>query len=316
MEVASPAGIPVAPLSQPADGHITIPPNDIEMVDLYNPATLSYDAMWYAVNPSYDWLFCMAKYCALAGIITFCVAPLTTKNSPQKKQAPRLARKYPSSAPTRPFGFGESFTRRARASFATATMSMSVILHHPRRRFRVSFLFSQVCRSDVATDVRLDPARDIPPVLDGTLLEGCMQRTEYNLWVESMEYYDELNIAITVRRGTIQALYNIMASMDGKENGYVVFYFLNSQNMSMVREHRPWTSLYDSSEMPVVSGTGVLCPALRFLPSLGTFFAESAAAMVYSMKFAVNVVANPFAINEILINRSLPFLILASVISP
>jgi len=84
MEVASPAGIPVAPLPQPADGHITIPPNDIEMVDLYNPATLSYDAMWYAVNPSYDWLFCMAKYCAFAGIITFCVAPLTTKNSPQK----------------------------------------------------------------------------------------------------------------------------------------------------------------------------------------------------------------------------------------
>jgi len=78
MEVASPVGIPVTPVAAvpsssnnaTAGGYITVPPNDIEMVDLYNPATLSYDAMWYAVNPSYDWLYCMSKYCAYAGAET------------------------------------------------------------------------------------------------------------------------------------------------------------------------------------------------------------------------------------------------------
>ena len=56
MEVASPVGIPVVPLTAaavPADlaasekaGYSTVPPTDIEMVDLYNPATLSTDALW------------------------------------------------------------------------------------------------------------------------------------------------------------------------------------------------------------------------------------------------------------------------------
>jgi hypothetical protein len=75
MEVASPAGVPLTPIAAvPKDtinseeaGKITLPPNSIEMVDLYNPAALSTDAMWYAVNPSYDWLSALAKYCASKG---------------------------------------------------------------------------------------------------------------------------------------------------------------------------------------------------------------------------------------------------------
>jgi len=54
MEVASPAGIPVMPLAQVPSmsqieelpGFISVPPNNIEITDLYNPATLSTDAMW------------------------------------------------------------------------------------------------------------------------------------------------------------------------------------------------------------------------------------------------------------------------------
>lgn len=42
-------------------GHITLPPNDIELVDVYNPATLTQDALWYAVNPSYDWLWALGR---------------------------------------------------------------------------------------------------------------------------------------------------------------------------------------------------------------------------------------------------------------
>ena len=158
----------------------------------------------------------------------------------------------------------------------------------------------------MATSVGLDPAWDIPPRLDGSILEDCMNFREFNLWVESMEYYDDLNIAITVRRGTIQALYNIMSGGKGSSAlGRAVIYFLNTQDMmNQVRESKPWTVQEDA--LPVVSGSGVLCPALRFLPSVGTFISESAVAVVYGLKYAVNLLANPFALNEILINRQVP----------
>ena len=36
---------------------------------------------------------------------------------------------------------------------------------------------------------------------------------EFNLWVEDMEYYDELNIAVSVRRGSIRSLHNLMQNV-------------------------------------------------------------------------------------------------------
>ena len=53
----------------------------------------------------------------------------------------------------------------------------------------------------------------------------------------------------------------------------------------------------------VISGSAVMCPALRFMPSIGTFIAQSAASVLYGMKFVVNFIANPFALNEILASR-------------
>ena len=62
-------GIPATPIAAVLSesvaseqrGHITLPPNDIELVDLTNPATLTQDALWYAVNPSYDWLSALGR---------------------------------------------------------------------------------------------------------------------------------------------------------------------------------------------------------------------------------------------------------------
>ena len=79
-----------------------------------------------------------------------------------------------------------------------------------------------------------------------------------------MEYYDELNIAVTVRRGTIAALYNIMSKQSSTSSsstssnnlGHIVFYFINSQNMSQVRERLPWTTPTQSNSPSVVVGAG------------------------------------------------------------
>ena len=75
MKVVSLVGIPVALLayviskssSTPPVGYIAVPPTDIEIVDVNNPATLTIGALWYAFNPSYDWLFSMAMYCVSKG---------------------------------------------------------------------------------------------------------------------------------------------------------------------------------------------------------------------------------------------------------
>jgi hypothetical protein len=71
--------------------------------------------------------------------------------------------------------------------------------------------------------------------------------------------------------------------------------------LRQVREHTPWTAEAPPS---AVVGSAVLCPALRFLPSVGSFIAESAAAGLYATEFMVNLLANPFAVQEILVNRA------------
>lgn len=155
-----------------------------------------------------------------------------------------------------------------------------------------------VCRDDVALGFPLDSARNIPAKLNEAA-QGCMDHTEYNLLVESVEYYDDLNLVVAVRRGTIQELTDLV---QGNPAGHMVFYFVSTQNRSTrVREAEPWTSTVPPA---VLSGSGVLCPALRFLPSLGTFFAKSAAAVFQGVRFVLNLLTNPFALLEIVRARS------------
>ena len=271
LEVASPVGIPVSPVptvlssSVVTEGDITVPPNDIEMVDLYNPAALAPDSMWYAVNPSYDWLYAFAKYCASQG--SEVEVQLSFQSSYQAIR-------------------GWKVFYKNSACFIRANDG------------------KHLCRSDVATSFDLDPTMNIPPGgITGSLLNSCIQRKEYNLFVESVEYYDEMNMVFAVRRGTIQALYNLMSKLRRSgELGHMVYYFVNTQNVTEVREAEPWTA---SSFPQVVAGQGVLCPALRFLPSLGTLFAQSSMSLVYGLRLIVNFIANPFALNELLASRAM-----------
>ena len=207
MEVASPVGIPVAPLATVISnggnlegGYIEVPPTDIEMVDIYNPATLTTDALWYAVNPSYDWLFSMAKYCASKG--------------------------------------QESETSISFLSSYAAIQIWKVYYQESACFIRAADN-AHICRSDVASGFSLDIKKNIPGVWS-QLLIGCETNTEYNLLVENMEYYDELNLVVSVRRGTIASLYYLMtaakstSSLNDVDLGYIVFYFVNIQNSSQV----------------------------------------------------------------------------------
>ena len=157
---------------------------------------------------------------------------------------------------------------------------------------------AHVCRDDVAIGFPLDPARNIPAKLNEAA-QGCMAFTEYNLLVESVEYYDDLNLVVAVRRGTIQDLTDLV---QGNPAGHMVFYFVSTQNLTLVRESEPWTSTVPPA---VLSGTGILCPALRFLPSLGTFFAKSTAAFFQGLRFLLNLLSNPFALLELVRARAL-----------
>ena len=216
----------------------------------------------YAVNPSYDWLYGMAQYCATQGA-----------------QA------------TLQFSFVSSYS----------AIRVWRVYYKNSACFINAFNLEHICRSDVATGFDLDPQWDIPPSLVGNLVQDCLTFKEFNLLVESMQYYDENNMVLSVRRGTLQALYNLMSGKREGDLGRIVFYFVNAQNVSQIRANEPWGQ---GSFPSVVSGSGVLCPALRFLPSLGTFVAQSAIAVLYSIKVGVNLLANPFALQELLVSRA------------
>ena len=75
VEANSPVGIPVtAPTRVPKyniemekRGEVFEPIGYVQSMVPYNPATLTPTALWYASNPSYDWIRSMAVYCASKG---------------------------------------------------------------------------------------------------------------------------------------------------------------------------------------------------------------------------------------------------------
>jgi len=75
VEANSPVGVPITvPTRVPKyniemekKGEIFEPIGYVQSTVPYNPATLTTTAMWYASNPSYDWIRSMAVYCASEG---------------------------------------------------------------------------------------------------------------------------------------------------------------------------------------------------------------------------------------------------------
>ena len=237
VEANSPVGIPVviARGSTPSQDKnyelprfIYPPPQYVQNRIPYNPATLSVEALWYATNPSYECLYSMINYCASKGT-------------------------------------------------NAVTQLMILSSYAPMRLWRVRYqdggcyISSQdgahVCADDVALAASIDPAKEISSMSSKSatdssqLLDSCTSGREFNLWVESLEDFDELNIVVGVRRGNMSDIASLLSEKGGEiTRGKTVFYFVNKSNVSMVQEYVPWR-LADGIENEIF---GLSCPALRF----------------------------------------------------
>jgi hypothetical protein len=276
VEVNSPVGIPVVPFSGPVPsksifferpGYIFPPPEYVQSRIPYNPATVSTEALWYAANPSYEWAYAMINYCASKGVIA-------------------------------------------------QTQIMMLSSYTPTRLWRIRyqdggcFISSQdgghVCAQDIATSSSIDPAKELSVMSSKSVSETtelydmCVSGEQFNLWVETLEDFDDINIVIGVRRGTMSDIATLL-SENGETRGKTVFYFIKKSDITQIRESIPWiheggpdTEIFDLS-----------CPALRFLPDFGAVVGHSFAAVFHLFKTPVNFMLNPFAILELLNARAL-----------
>ena len=98
----------------------------------------------------------------------------------------------------------------------------------------------------------------------GASLTSDCQRT-YNEGIEQLEYVNEVNIAITVKRTDVNASFE-----------QHVVYWLHPETMQLQRE--PWT-------ISTNIGVSVLCPEMQSLfPKVGSFFAETISAPIFLAK--------------------------------
>ena len=108
---------------------------------------------------------------------------------------------------------------------------------------------------------------------------------------ESMEAFDDLNVAVAVRRGTQADLGMLQRGMQA---GKTVYYFFNSSNITQTPQlGEPFT----------VASVGIMCPAFKVLPDLGAVLGHSIATVSNLVRMPVNLVLNPFAIVELLVSR-------------
>ena len=211
---APPAPVPSMLLSSAVAGAISVPPLDVDRKKWYNPATLTPGGlMWYAVNPNYEWASQFFMDCAntipttqLQLAIISNYAPISVWN----------------------------------VHYQLADLCIVQYDSHgvPHR----------TCTPNVAQGIALNPSKGIrflsntQGFLDPRM---CTDGSTFDLWVESIEHFDNLNVAVSVRRGSILAITNLYFGIDTgnvSDCGITVTYFINTQHkdMSMIREGSPW----------------------------------------------------------------------------
>ena len=267
MEVGLGVGVPVSTLATRAQqdqtelpaGTLWLPPAILQgsMQGMYNPATQTPDsALWYAVNPDYTSMECIARECSMTNDATGCLQ----------------------------ISVGSTYER------------MSVWRVHTGQDLCYTETLKsggskRICSPDVASFTFLDVDKDIFRITDPNgqteIMRTCFMGAEMNLYVESLEYFDDLNVLVAVRRGTIKDLHTRLW-VGGRDAGSTVFYFVNMGNMSLVQEGRPWT-------LP-----GLLPPQLRFLPRLGDVVGLGMEAALRLMQMPTNLLLNPFALFEVM----------------
>ena len=277
VEPASPMGIPLNPNPPPTPSMQTTAYTTRPEVDMpptyilpshrvpYNPGTVTRDALWYATNPSYDSLSALIDYCWTQGKRTQTQIALVSNYAPLRLQ---------------------------RILFASDSCFMDTA-------------GVTTCRDDTFAAAGLErtlPAISADAVLSSNVLyDLCASADPFNLYVEGLEFWDDANIAVAVRRGTMA---DLGAMLDGGAGGRTVYYFVQSSNLSQAREGVPWPNSPIATDMSAYIPSVVACPGLTTLPDVGGMFGHSMAALMHSMGTLTNLFFNPFAVIELLDARS------------
>jgi hypothetical protein len=272
IEPANPDGIPLSPdppatPSQQAPfalrSTIDLPPTNVQSGPIpFNPGTRSPNALWYATNPSYEWIYSFAQYCASKGTNVSMQVMLLSNYAPIRIQR---------------------------------------VLLSPGACYINALTGDQACREDLFLAQVME--RTLPALNSDTaaaeLYALCNGSLAFNLYVESLEYWDEANIVIAVRRGTVADLGTLIAEQAGGGasawlGGHTVYYYyrVSDANRTLAaREGVPWPN-------------GDCRASLSVMPDLGGMVGHSLAALCHGLGALTNLFFNPFAILELLEARA------------
>jgi len=303
MEPHAPQGVPViqtafvpsqqqTSVCQPV---IDMPPSYIQRISAfggkngnyipYNPGTLSPEALWYATNPSYDWAYALAQYCSSKGNIAETQVMMLSSYAPMRLQRLR----YQDSA-----------------CFVSASPNSNINNN-------------VICAPDLFTAAVLDASKAIPGISADTatqttqLYDLCASNTIFNLWIETLEYFDASNIAIGVRQGSMKDLGIMLTTtytlnMPEKGGGKTVYYFVNVNDVSQIRADIPWPTFVFEGSSSLPSNNNKIdfasCPALRLLPNVGAVLGLSLEAAARLLGVIINFIMNPFAFPELIEARA------------
>ena len=231
----------------------------------YNPASLARDALWYATNPSYEPLYAFSEYCWSAGKRVDTQVSILSNYAP-----PRLQRVLTS--PTACYD----------AAAVGGASGDGVVL----------------CRDDLFTAAVLE--RTLPPIAaksaatTALLYQLCASHDAFNLYVEAIEYWDDANMLVAVRRATMADLGELLTT--GVVGGRTVYYYAQSADVSQAREGVPWPSASSPSS---ATAELIATPPVN-VPDIGGAIGHSAAALARTLGAVANAVLNPFAVRELL----------------
>ena len=279
LESATPDGVPVSPNPPPTPSDqastarlptIDMPPLFVQSSLIpYNPGALARDALWYASNPSYAAFDAMLRYCASNGTDVALAIMFLSSYAPMRLQRVLTAQD---------------------SCFVNALLSNT-----------------QQCRDDLFTAQAFP---DTLPVLTDSqvtattvLYDLCVSGRQFNHYVEAIEYWDDANMAIAVRQGTVADL------ADGAGHGHTAYFFAQSADVTQIRADVPWptsalgtsASSFDSvlfSSNHTSSSSSIMAAAN--LPDIGGCVGHSLAATIRAVGVVVNAFFNPFAITELL----------------
>lgn len=116
----------------------------------------------------------------------------------------------------------------------------------------------------------------------GSFARACDE--VFNASVQSMEYLNEDNIAVTVQAAHVRSYDEKRGTFQWGQNTTSRTYWLNPATMRI----RPsiWETAVPSSS------SAVLCPSMQRLPRVGSFMAEILNSGVFLLKFAVNSIVH------------------------